>query len=103
MPAKRLKTGGRITMNTDPTRRWQIPRQRCLPRNLKVPKAAGFSDSSLSNLWEEVRGQRSEVRVNAVIRDATPNQTYIGVNKNTPLNEKNQGFYCIGYPVKQEE
>jgi hypothetical protein len=48
-------------------------------------------------------GQRSEVRVNAVIRDATPNQTYIGVNKNTPLNEKNQGFYCIGYPVKQEE
>jgi hypothetical protein len=63
-------------MNTDPIRRWQIPRQHCLPRNLKVPKTAGFSDSPLSNLWEEVRDQIGNLKLPVVLeyRDRTNNR-----------------------------
>ena len=42
-------------MNSGLTHRWRIHRQQCLPRKLNQPLTAGFSDSSLSTLWEEVR------------------------------------------------
>jgi hypothetical protein len=42
-------------MNIDPTLRWQILRQHSLPRNFNQSQTAGFSDSPLTNLWEEFR------------------------------------------------